>query len=215
LKSFASKFLAFTGIVALLSVGSSCNLDPVHKNNVKALGDEKAEDYPPESEFHRPGEPCALCHSKRGPADSEYVLAGTVFWGPDNYVRRVDKAYVRVLDGKKAKKCWVTNCNGNFYVKKEDFEGITFPILVSVERTVNPGKDENTLTIRRMASHIGREPSCATCHIQGLRDYGSPGQIRLYNTEGEAKTQSEGKIVECPPDETYEAVTSCPEDKDE
>ena len=57
LRSYASRFLAFTGIVALVAVGNSCNLDPVHKNNVKALGEEKPDDYPPESEFHRPGEP--------------------------------------------------------------------------------------------------------------------------------------------------------------
>lgn len=214
LQSFASKFLTFTGIVALVAVGSSCNLDPVHKNNVKALGAEQPDDYPPNSEYHRPGEPCALCHSTRGPADSQFVLAGTVFWGADNYDRRVDKAYVRILDAAKAKKCYVTNCNGNFYVKKEDFSDITFPILVSVERTTNPGKgDETTLSLRRMTSHIGREASCATCHIQGLRDWGSPGQIHLYNTENEAKEKSNGKIVECPPDDDYEPLTLCPEDR--
>lgn len=212
LRSYASRFLAFTGIVALVAVGNSCNLDPVHKNNVKALGEEKPDDYPPESEFHRPGEPCALCHSTRGPADSEFVLAGTVFWGPDNYSRRVDKAYVRIVDGIKARRCFVTNCNGNFFVTRTDFPEITFPILVSVERTVDPGTKEDPLTIRRMASHIGREPSCATCHIQGLRDYGSPGQIHLYNTENEAKEKSNGKIVECPPDEDYKPVLKCPED---
>ncbi|MFO0736990.1 MAG: hypothetical protein U0270_13975 [Labilithrix sp.] len=212
LRSYASRFLAFTGIVALVAVGNSCNLDPVHKNNVKALGEEKPDDYPPESEFHRPGEPCALCHSTRGPADSEFVLAGTVFWGPDNYSRRVDKAYVRIVDGIKARRCFVTNCNGNFFVTRADFPEITFPILVSVERTVDPGTKEDPLTIRRMASHIGREPSCATCHIQGLRDYGSPGQIHLYNTENEAKEKSNGKIVECPPDEDYKPVLKCPED---
>lgn len=212
LRSYASRFLAFTGIVALVAVGNSCNLDPVHKNNVKALGEEKPDDYPPESEFHRPGEPCALCHSTRGPAESEFVLAGTVFWGPDNYSRRVDKAYVRIVDGIKARRCFVTNCNGNFFVTRKDFPEITFPILVSVERTVDPGTKEDPLTIRRMASHIGREPSCATCHIQGLRDYGSPGQIHLYNTENEAKEKSNGKIVECPPDEDYKPVLKCPED---
>lgn len=212
--SFASRVLAISGFAALLSVGSSCNLDPVHKNNVKALGEEQANDYPPESEYHRPGEPCALCHSTRGPADSEFVLAGTVFWGPDSYSKRVDKAYVRILDGTKAEKCFVTNCNGNFYVKRADYEGITFPILVSVERTNNPGHDESTLTIRRMTSHIGREPSCAVCHIQGLRDYGSPGQVHLYNTEKEASEKSNGKIVECPPPDNYEVLKTCPEDKD-
>ena len=214
-RTFASQLFAFAGIATLVWAGSSCNLDPVHTNNVKALGEEKPEDYPPTSEFHRPGEPCALCHSRRGPADSEFVLAGTVFWGPDAYSRRVDKAYVRILDGAKGRRCFVTNCNGNFYVKKEDYESITFPILVSVERTNDPGKDESTLTIRRMTSHIGREPSCATCHIQGLRDYGSPGQVHLYNSETEAKDKSQGKLVECPPPDDYDPLTECPEDREQ
>src|SRR4051794_20659327 len=84
-----------TGIVGVLCVagmGSSCNLDPVHRAGVNNLGDEKETDYPPESEYHRPGEPCALCHSKAGPAtNNEFVLGGTIFWGPDRYDRRVDK----------------------------------------------------------------------------------------------------------------------------
>lgn len=199
--------------VALASVASSCNLDPVHSATVDGLKDEKPELYPVESEYHRPGEPCALCHSEKGPAESVFVLGGTVFWGPDDYNARVDNAYVRILDANKTKACYVTNCNGNFYVKKEDFSKITFPLLVSVERAVAPGKDENTLVIRRMVGHIGRESSCATCHIQGLRDYGSPGQIRMFNSDEEFR----GKkipIVDCPPPPGFVQLYECPEDKE-
>ena len=208
----SSPFVIVSGLTALVAIGSSCNLDPVHRSSVNLLGDEKAEDYPTQSEYHRPGEPCGLCHSDKGPAGSVFVLAGTVFWGPDNYSNRVDKAYVRIIDANKASKCFVTNCNGNFYVKKEDFARITFPILVSVERTKDPGKDDKTsLQLRRMSSHIGREASCATCHIQGLRDFASPGQIRLYNTEAEFK-ESGMKITPCPPPAGYEII-ACPEDR--
>ena len=79
-----SGLMTLSGVVLLASMGSSCNLDPVHRAGVKNLGDEQGELYPTESQYHRPGEPCALCHSSAGPAtDSPFVLAGTIFWGPD------------------------------------------------------------------------------------------------------------------------------------
>jgi hypothetical protein len=204
--------MTLSGTALVASVGSSCNLDPVHRAGVNNLGPENGDAYPTESEFHRPGEPCALCHSKEGPADTTFVLAGTIFWGPDDYNKRVDSAYVRVLDANKTRKCFVTNCNGNFFVKPEDFSRITFPLLISVERTKDPGKDENTMVIRRMTGHIGREASCATCHIQGLRDFGSPGQIRMYDTEDQSK-QANPKIIDCPPPDDHQIIFQCPEDR--
>lgn len=204
--------LALAACIAVASVGSSCSLDPVHRQGVSSLGPENGNLYPVESEYHRPGEPCALCHSDKGPADSTFVLGGTIFWGPDDYNARVDNAYVRILDANKTKRCFVTNCNGNFYVTKEQFSKITFPLLVSVERTVNPGKDESTLVIRRMSSHIGREASCATCHIQGLRDFASPGQIRLFNSDQEFKEKNI-PLIGCPPPPEFAQVEACPEDR--
>lgn len=204
---------ALAGTLAVGSFGSSCNLDPVHRAAVNNLGDENSDAYPPESEYHRPGEPCALCHSKEGPADSIFVLAGTVFWGPDDYNRRAPNAYVRIKDANKVTKCFVTNCNGNFYVKQEQFSRLTFPLLVSVERTQDPTKaDSPTQAIRRMTGHIGREASCATCHIQGLRDFGSPGQINLYATEDQSKA-AKPQIIQCPPGDQDPVVTQCPEDR--
>jgi hypothetical protein len=189
----------------------------VHRASVNNLGDEAADLYPPETEFHRPGEPCALCHSNRGPADSVFVLGGTIFGGPEQYRNRVDKAYVRVLDANKTRKCFVTNCNGNFFVRTEDFQRLTFPLLVSVERTKNPGgpnplEDEKTVAIKRMSGHIGREASCATCHIQGLRDFASPGQIRLYDTEAAYNESGIQTVENCPP-EGYFRLERCPEDR--
>jgi hypothetical protein len=215
LGSWQARFAAFGAMALVASLGSvtsSCNLDPVHRAGVNNLGPEDGDSYPPESEFHRPGEPCALCHSKSGPADSQFVLAGTIFWGPDRYDRRVDQAYVRVLDANKVKKCFVTNCNGNFFVTPDQFTRITFPLLISVERTKDPGHDENTMVIRRMTGHIGRESSCATCHILGLRDFGSPGQIRMFDDETQVD-QANVPLPECPKPPEAEIVTQCPEDR--
>ena len=218
---WASRCSLAVALLGMAGLGSSCNLNPVHRAGVNNLGPERDDLYPPESEFHRPGEPCALCHSKEGPADSEFVLAGTVFWWDDandvqnrSYNDRVDQAYVRVLDANKTRKCFVTNCNGNFFVRPEDFPRITFPLLVSVERTKQPGTNENeSIAIRRMTGHIGREPSCAICHIQGIRDFASPDQIRLFDSEQQFK-DANVKIAACPPlPEDPPPVRKCPEDR--
>jgi hypothetical protein len=211
-----SALMASAGIVFVAGFGSSCNLDPVHRAGVNNLGDENSEQYPVESEWHRPGEPCALCHSKDGPADEEFVLGGTVFWGPDRYDRRVDQAYVRIGGPEKTTKCFVTNCNGNFFVRPDDYKNLKFPLLVSVERVVNPGGpnkalDEKSIAVRRMSGHIGREPSCATCHILGLRDFGSPGQIRLFDTEAAVDAANPPIPRDCPNDQPRQ--TLCPEDR--
>lgn len=215
-----TRVLAGALCVALASIGSSCSLDPVHRTAVSYLGPEEEELYPPESEYHRPGEPCALCHSAKGPGKRKFALGGTVFWVPDDYEARVANAYVRVLDANKTKRCFVTNCNGNFYVPADEYSTITFPLLVSVERTINPGVDESTLQIRRMSGHIGREASCATCHIQGLRDFASPGEIRLFDTVEqmserltEAYQNPNPPIVECPPPDDFVQEVACPEDR--
>jgi len=205
----------FAGVALVGSMGSSCNLDPVHRAGVNNLGDEQPDLYPPETEYHRPGEPCALCHSSAGPADTQFVLAGTIFWGPDRYDRRVDKAYVRIGGPEKTTKCFVTNCNGNFYVRSEDYKNLKFPLLVSVERVndpAGPGPDaEKSIRVRRMSSHIGREASCATCHILGLRDFGSPGQIRMYDTESEVDVAKPPIPAQCPNEDP--PVPQCPEDR--
>lgn len=212
---FATRGLGVALVGCVAYGGSSCNLDPVHRAGVNNLGGEQADLYPPETEYHRPGEPCALCHSAAGPADTVFVLAGTIFWGPDNYERRVDQAYVRIGGPDKTTKCFVTNCNGNFFVKSEDYPNLKFPLLISVERVNNPGgsgpDDEKSIRIRRMTSHIGREASCGTCHILGLRDFGSPGQIRMYDTEGEVDTAKPPLPPGCPNDAPR--VTQCPEDR--
>lgn len=201
-------------VVGLAIAGSSCNLNPVNRAAVNALGPERDDLYLPESEFHRPGEPCTTCHSKDGPAsDSEFALGGTVFWGPNNYDRRVDGAYVRIRDAHKTTKCFVTNCNGNFYVRPAEFEKLTYPLLVSVERTTDPN-DSNAkrLVFKEMGGHIGREGSCANCHILGLKDFGSPGQIYMYADEQQVDAAKVPVTVPCPnPDKP--TIVRCPEDR--
>jgi hypothetical protein len=215
---FGSALISVGGVVLVASMGSSCNLDPVHRTNVNQLGDERDDLYPVESEFHRPGEPCALCHSDKGPADRVFVLGGTIFWGPERYDRRVDQAYVRFRGPDFTTKCFVTNCNGNFYVEAADYKNLRFPLLVSVERVRNPAgnspDDQRQLeggSFREMTSHIGREASCATCHILNLRDFASPGQVRMFNTEAQVDAAKVPLPAACP-NEDIRALR-CPEDR--
>src|SRR5688572_23239046 len=70
--SRASWMVVLGGVLSVASFGSSCNLDPVHRAGVNSLLEEREDLYPVESEYHRPGEPCALCHSAAGPADSQF-----------------------------------------------------------------------------------------------------------------------------------------------
>jgi hypothetical protein len=200
-------------LMGLARFGSSCNLDPVHSKMVDELGPENAQAYPPESAYHRPGEPCGLCHSDKGPAKSTFVLAGTVFWGPINLANRADNVYVRILDGKRRKLCFVTNCNGNFFVREGELAQLTFPLLVSVERTIEPGKNEATLAIRRMSSHIGREGSCGACHSTRYHDFASPGPIHLFNAEQEFE-EKKIPLAKCPPPPEQVQVAMCPEERE-
>ncbi len=181
---------------------SSCTLNPVQNNAEKALGDENP-DVPP-GPLHRPGQPCVTCHSEAGSAsDSPFVLAGTVFYGPDR-LQGVPGAYVSIKDASSNEQCYVTNCAGNFFVRPEQFSKLTFPLLVATH------KGNRT---RAMGGHIGREPTCGGCHknqVEGSRFFNSPGQVRIYDTE--AEVDALGPLPQCNPD-TLETVCPPPAEK--
>jgi hypothetical protein len=191
---------------------SSCINDPVHNSAVNALGDETP-GYPEESQYHRPGQPCTTCHWTQGPGSNKFVLAGTVFWGQCNISDQeaqnpaivkarcdrqpVDRAEVRVLASKGGAKCFYTNCAGNFFVREDEWNGLTYPLLVSVSKKLSNG----TYKVAKMSGHIGREPSCANCHDNPARAV-SPGQVYLYeyNEKGELALPAEAKALKCPPE---------------
>lgn len=158
--------------------GVACTLDPVHQDAVDALGGSEGP-YPDETEFHRRGQPCVLCHGGKGPADTEFLLGGTVFWGKCDDPKKKDdcnrapvgNAHVRIRSAVGAVRCFTTNAAGNFYVKKSDWSDFKFPYLATVE------KDG---TVRVMGSHASREGSCAACH-KSEASQSSPGQIYMVS----------------------------------
>lgn len=180
-------------------VGVACKLDPVRDDLVGNLG---PDDQFPESEFHRPGQPCLACHDKPGGASPELILGGTIFADPDGQVP-VEGAFVRVIDSKGNRpRCFVTNCNGNFMVRPDEWDDMTYPLLVSVEKQGAPP--------RTMNSHIGREGSCAGCH-KNYKGFDSPGFIRIFETVDDARAAGFREPPTCPR-EGEPLPTQCPED---
>src|SRR5262249_28092072 len=109
--------LVLSGAAASAITLGSCVVDPVHDSFVKSLGPDT--DLP-ESEFHRPGQPCVECHSNKGPAKSKFVLGGTLYYLPhDDKVAPVpvDGADVYILDARGSQIHARTNCRGNFFVR--------------------------------------------------------------------------------------------------
>ena len=167
-----------SGILALAlaaaAAAPSCS-DPVHDDEVKALGPE----YPgiPPGEYHRAGQPCTVCHGPEGPAQTQFSVAGTIFWQP--YVTTngqnqssigANNVTVSLVDDTGRQEQVVTNCVGNFWITPGDYPA-AFPLLVTV---FGPGG----LTASMGTAQIGRSGSCATCH-NDPPNYNSLGHVHL------------------------------------
>jgi hypothetical protein len=139
--------LAFAGVIA------ACDQDPVHDQEVSALGPE-ASGVPP-GPTHRPGQPCLVCHGGSGPASLEFAVAGTVYQAQSGAVVPQIGATVSVVDTNGVQASAGTNGAGNFWVLESQWTP-TFPVhvlSVAYADLSNP-----------MFTHIGRDGSCATCH---------------------------------------------------
>jgi len=155
-------------VIALLVACS----DPVPDGQVNALPPEAPN--VPVGEFHRAGQPCVQCHNPNGPASGDdFSVAGTIFAQPQTAVG-VDQATVAFTDTQGTSFQTTTNCVGNFFVKKSDWDP-AFPIFVRVYK--------NGLA-RTMQGQIGRERSCANCHNDppsgSDQVFSSVGHIYIY-----------------------------------
>jgi hypothetical protein len=161
-------------LVRLVVFFAAACSDPVTSGALNALPGENP--TVPVGEFHRAGQPCVDCHNPSGPASADdFSLAGTIFAQPQNAVG-VDQATVAFTDSASSSFTVTTNCVGNFFVKKSDWDP-EFPIFARVFK--------NGLS-RTMQGQIGRERSCANCHSDP--DPSSPlyfsnvGHIYLYES---------------------------------
>jgi hypothetical protein len=134
--------------------------DPVHDDRVGALGPEAPEvDTGP---FHRPGQPCTVCHGGDGPGSPTFGIAGTVFENQRDLAPLIG-ATVWLVDAAGRTFGLGTNGAGNFWVVEENL-ALAFPLFASVElagETVD------------MKTPIFRARSCAECHA----DPAGPGSV--------------------------------------
>jgi hypothetical protein len=126
--------------------------DPVQSDAVTALGGETNGARP--GPLHRVGQPCLLCHDGALGDPEEFSIAGTVFAMADDKAPAVG-AEVRITAADQIKKTFTTNAAGNFYVTAAQWRP-AFPLQVSVDY------QGQTLD---MDSIIGRDGSCAGCHV--------------------------------------------------
>ncbi|MBM4362656.1 MAG: hypothetical protein FJ104_08240 [Deltaproteobacteria bacterium] len=145
------------GSVIFLLLLSACS-DPTRERERDALGPEPPGPGP--GPFHRPGQPCLVCHD-------EFVVAGTIFEDRAG-ARAASGAVVRLVDFTGAQARAVTNDAGNFFFTRGELDP-SWPLWVKVER--------GDLAVE-MTSAVHREGSCAGCHT---REPGplSPGPVHL------------------------------------
>ena len=140
----------------LFSVVAGCSFDPERAHLIDSLGDEKP-GVPP-GPLHRSGQPCVACHDGGGPGSSVFSFGGTVYQslaGP----APLSDALVRFIDATGRKYETGTNCGGNFFVMKDDYNP-SFPVWVKLVFGMVDGKPANF----NMGSPIYREGSCTKCH---------------------------------------------------
>lgn len=144
--------------------------NPVADAQIEALGGEQQ--GVPEGPFHRPGQPCVLCHSPYYGAP-EFAVGGTVFADQKgSSFKTVEDVQVVLTDSIGETRTLTTNCIGNFYIRKDDWDP-QFPLAAEIrypvydEATGQPKLDSQGQVVRKvkaMGSYISRDGSCAHCH---------------------------------------------------
>ena len=146
-------------------------------------GEEEDDDGGPE---HRPGQPCLVCHGRRGNiGDAEFAVAGTV------YLRATDPlgvagAEVHIVDDAGWAFTATTNRTGNFMVAVSG--DVSAAVATGDGRLLVPRPPVFPLTIgvrlgteeQTMRSRAHREGSCAACH---RAEIGTDTVDRIYLME--------------------------------
>jgi hypothetical protein len=170
--------MELVAVASAASLALSC-ASPVNDDAIEALGGELA-GIKPETEWHRPGQPCLLCHGDYL-ADSPILLvAGTVFAAPTS-ATFVNGAVVEVTNAQGNAITRTTNCTGNFFVEEDNPEGwiAAFPLFAAVT-CPDPNGGEPRRVV--MGTRIGRDGSCAGCHLQ-TPSATSPGWVYCATTD--------------------------------
>jgi hypothetical protein len=136
--------------------------DPIHDEAVDALGPEAPGVEP--GPIHRPGQPCLVCHGESGPGEPAFAFAGTTYVAP-NDATPLSGVSVQVIGNDLRSRAAVSNCVGNFFVTKDDFD------LVYPATTVATGS-----AAAPMKTLMHRSGDCNSCH-RGDPGPDSPGLV--------------------------------------
>jgi len=168
-------------VLALACVASAGCGNPVLDDQIAFLGEEDPEVG--ETEFHRPGQPCVVCHGPYEGASPQMAVAGTVFADTVSKLP-VAGAQVVMTDSVGVRKVAKTNCIGNFWLTTEDWDPqfplaaeIRYPVYDSSGQIVEDAEGDPQLLVQTMASYVTRDRSCATCHSLDGRGLDSTGWI--------------------------------------
>lgn len=142
-----ARFLSPPAVVLLLSACS----DPVKDTAIDSLGGEAPGVSP--GPLHRPGQPCLYCHDGYGPGELEFSVAGTAFQYADSKTPLAN-AIVHVIDSRGRTARTGTNCAGNFFFQKADYDP-SYPIWTTLEFGG---------VLLEMSTPIFRDGSCSSCH---------------------------------------------------
>ena len=111
----------------LVALGAACG-DPVHDNQVAALGPEAAGESP--GPTHRAGQPCLVCHDGSGPANLKLSIGGTIYVAKGG-TDPLPNTKVHLVDANGSGRDAVTNDVGNFLVSFSEWAPAA-PISVSL-----------------------------------------------------------------------------------
>jgi hypothetical protein len=170
-----AKILLLPALASLLGCGN-----PAIDQQIAALPPEVA--GVPKSEFHRPGQPCLLCHGPYVGASPEMSVAGTVFATPvtSGAPTPVGSVVVTVTDSFGDVHTKTTNCIGNFYITTDEWQP-GFPLAAKIEY---PSLSGSGTTPAYMSTRIGRDGSCAGCH-HGPRADDTPGSVYCVDADAD------------------------------
>jgi hypothetical protein len=170
---------------ALVVLGLSGCPSPVNDDAIERLGGECPDVAP--SEFHRPAQPCVLCHGDYQGDSPLLALGGTVYATRQSTNKPVAGARVEITDANGETRAASTNCVGNFQIAADDWQP-AFPL--HVELFCPDGDDMTTTDWSRkalthrvvMGSRVARDGSCGGCHVHPT-SIASPGLVYCYTTD--------------------------------
>lgn len=137
--------------IGVAVLACSCG-EPVRERAIEALGPE--DDAVAPGPLHRPGQRCVLCHDGEDADVPAFSIAGTVYVDADLQLPAAN-VEIDLLDAEERRITVTSNCAGNFYAERERFAP-TFPVWTALRH------EDYRIA---MVSPIGRDGSCATCHI--------------------------------------------------